>query len=59
MTETKPYDPAAEGTDDHKAKAFKDTAITLKRRLELMMALSLQSLDRLAIQKEVKGIGKA
>ena len=53
-------DPAAvEGPDDIKAKAFKDTAITLKRRLELMMALPLQSLDRLAIHKEVKDIGKA
>jgi arsenate reductase (thioredoxin) len=53
-------DPAAvEGSDDIKAKAFKDTAITLKRRLELMMALPLQSLDRLAIHKEVKDIGKA
>lgn len=53
-------DPAeVEGPEDVKAKAFKDTAITLKRRLELMMALPLQSLDRLAIHKEVKGIGKA
>jgi arsenate reductase len=51
-------DPAAvEGTDDAKAKAFKDTAITLKRRLELMMALPMASLSRLAIQKEVKDIG--
>ncbi len=51
-------DPAAvEGSDDAKAKAFKDTAITLKRRLELMMALPMASLGRMALQKEVKDIG--
>lgn len=53
-------DPAAvEGSDEAKAKAFHDTAITLKRRIELMMALPLASLDRLAIHKEIKDIGKA
>jgi arsenate reductase (thioredoxin) len=51
-------DPAAvEGTDEARAKAFKDTAITMKRRLELMMALPMASLGRLAIQKEVRDIG--
>jgi arsenate reductase (thioredoxin) len=53
-------DPAAvEGHDDAKAKAFHDTALTLKRRLELMMSLPLASLDQMAIQKQVKDIGKA
>ncbi len=53
-------DPAAvEGSDEAKAKAFRDIAITLKRRLELMLALPLASLDRLAIQREIKDIGKA
>ncbi|MBY0468352.1 MAG: arsenate reductase ArsC [Burkholderiaceae bacterium] len=53
-------DPAAvEGSDEAKAKAFHDTSITMKRRLELMMSLPLASLDRLAIQKQVKDIGKA
>lgn len=53
-------DPAAvEGSDEAKAKAFHDTAITLKRRIELMMALPLASLDRLAIHNEIKDIGKA
>jgi arsenate reductase len=51
-------DPAAvEGSDDARARAFKDTAITMKRRLELMMALPLASLGRLAIHKGVKDIG--
>lgn len=53
-------DPAAvEGSDEAKVKAFHDAVITLKRRLELMMALPLASLDRLAIHREVKDIGKA
>jgi protein-tyrosine-phosphatase len=53
-------DPAAvEGPDEAKTQAFHDAAITLKRRLELMMALPLASLDRLAIHREVKDIGKA
>ena len=51
-------DPAAfAGSDAQKAKVFWDTAIVLKRRLELMLALPLQSLDRLAIQREIRDIG--
>jgi arsenate reductase len=51
-------DPAVfEGTDAQKAKLFWDTAIVLKRRIELMLALPLRSLDTLAIQREVKDIG--
>ena len=51
-------DPAAvEGSDEVKTKAFRDTAITLKRRLELMLSLPLERLDRLALQHEVKNIG--
>lgn len=51
-------DPAAvEGSDAHKAKAFVDTAVALKRRIELMRALPLSSLDKLAIQREIKDIG--
>lgn len=52
-------DPAAvEGTEAHKAQAFMDAAITLKRRIELMLALPLQSLDGLALQREVDQIGR-
>ncbi|MBX9794176.1 MAG: arsenate reductase ArsC [Burkholderiaceae bacterium] len=53
-------DPAAvEGTDDEKARAFMDTAVTLKRRIELMLSLPIASLDRMAIQHELKQIGSA
>ena len=51
-------DPAAiQGTDEEKAKAFWDCAVTLKRRIELMLALPLASLDRLAIQRQIEDIG--
>jgi arsenate reductase (thioredoxin) len=51
-------DPAAfEGTEEQKAKVFWDTAVVLKRRIELMLALPMHSLDRMAIQREVKDIG--
>ncbi len=51
-------DPAAvEGTDEQKERAFWDTAITLRRRIELLLALPLRSLDRMAIQREIKDIG--
>jgi arsenate reductase (thioredoxin) len=52
-------DPAAvQGPDEMKRQAFRDTAITIKRRLELLMALPIRNLDALAIQREVKKIGK-
>lgn len=51
-------DPAAyEGTDEQKAKVFWDTAVILKRRIELMLALPLASLDRMALQREIRDIG--
>jgi len=51
-------DPAAfEGTDEQKAKVFWDTAVVLKRRIELMLALPLASLDKMAIQREIRDIG--
>jgi arsenate reductase (thioredoxin) len=53
-------DPAAvEGTDAEKAHAFMATAITLKRRIELMLSLPIRSLDSMAIQRELKQIGKS
>ena len=52
-------DPAAvQGSDAQKAKAFMDVAITLKRRIELMLSLPLASLDSLSLQREIDRIGK-
>jgi arsenate reductase len=51
-------DPAAfEGPEDRKAKVFMDTALALRKRIELMLTLPLERLDRFAIQREVKDIG--
>jgi protein-tyrosine-phosphatase len=52
-------DPAAvEGTDDEKRKAFSGTLMQLRRRIELFASLPMDKLDRLALEKRVKEIGK-
>ena len=52
-------DPAAVvGTDAQKAKAFMDTAIVLKRRIELMLSLPLEALAGLSLQREIDRIGR-
>jgi arsenate reductase len=51
-------DPAAvQGSDEVQHKAFVDALVTMKRRIELMLALPHASLDRMALQKQVKDIG--
>jgi arsenate reductase (thioredoxin) len=50
-------DPAAvEGDEAVHEKAFVDTFVMLQRRIRLMLALPLASLDRMAIQSEIKDI---
>jgi arsenate reductase len=52
-------DPAAvEDTEEGKRRAFMDTAVTLKRRIEFMLSLPMAKLERMAIQHEVREIGK-
>jgi arsenate reductase len=52
-------DPAAvAGSDEEKRKAFRSTAVTLKRRIDLMLALPMQTLDSMAIEHEIKDIGQ-
>jgi protein-tyrosine-phosphatase len=52
-------DPAAvEGTDEQKRRAFRDAATTLRRRIELFLALPLEKLDRLAVRRELAAIGR-
>ena len=52
-------DPAAfEGTDEDKVRLFAATAVTLRRRIDLMLSLPLKSLDAIAIQREISAIGK-
>ncbi len=51
-------DPAEfEGSDEQKAKVFWDTAVILKRRIELMLALPIASLDQMTIQRQMTDIG--
>jgi len=52
-------DPAAvTGSPDEVQRAFREAFVALDRRIGLFLSLPLQSLDRLAIQKEIDGIGK-
>ncbi len=52
-------DPAAAGgTEEEKAQAFLDAAITLKRRLDLFLSLPIDSLDSMSLRKQVSDIGK-
>ncbi len=53
-------DPAeVEGDDALKARAFKDTAVALRRRIELMLALPLERLEGMSLQREVDRIGRS
>ena len=51
-------DPAAfVGSEEDTSKQFRDTGVTLKRRIDLMLSLPIGSLDSMAIQRELKDIG--
>ena len=53
-------DPAAvKGTPDEIAKAFRDALNILHRRIDLLLALPLPTLDRLAVQQELGRIGQS
>jgi protein-tyrosine-phosphatase len=52
-------DPAAvEGTDVQKANAFREAALTLGRRIDLLISLPVATLDRLALGNKVREIGQ-
>lgn len=52
-------DPATvEGSFEKKAQAFLDAALLLKRRIELLLALPAQRLDAIALQREIRDIGR-
>jgi arsenate reductase len=51
-------DPSAvQGSESQKAQAFRDTAVILERRIKLMLALPLPTLDRMALRREIRSIG--
>jgi arsenate reductase (thioredoxin) len=52
-------DPAAvEGSELEQLEAFERTAIDLARRLELLAALPLEKLDRLALESQVRALAE-
>jgi arsenate reductase len=53
-------DPAAfEGPEQRKQQLFHDTALILKRRIELMLALPLEKLDAMSLRQAVRDIGQS
>lgn len=52
-----PDPSAADGSDAQKLHAFFETSLVLRRRIELLLSLPLDKLDRLAIQNEIGHIG--
>jgi protein-tyrosine-phosphatase len=51
-------DPAeVGGTDEVKLRAFRETLLTLGRRIDLLLALPVEKLDRLVLEREVRDIG--
>lgn len=51
-------DPAeVEGSDEVKLAAFRDTLLTLSRRVDLLLALPIEKLERLVLERRVKEIG--
>jgi arsenate reductase len=53
-------DPSAvAGSEAAKLRAFMATAVILKRRIDLMLALPLERLDALSLQHQLQDIGKA
>ncbi len=51
-------DPAeVAGSDDDKLRAFRETLMVLGRRLDLLLALPVEKLERLVLEREVRAIG--
>jgi arsenate reductase (thioredoxin) len=52
-------DPAkAQGTHEHVLQEFRNVGLLLRKRIELMLALPIAKLEKLAIQHEIEQIGK-
>ncbi|HXQ27671.1 MAG TPA: arsenate reductase ArsC [Gemmatimonadales bacterium] len=53
-------DPAeVEGDDAARRRAFRDAFVLLKRRIDLLLALPVEQLERLALEARVRAIGDA
>lgn len=53
-----PDPAAAQGTDEERRRAFKESFLILKRRIELFASLPMASLSRLALQQHLDKIGR-
>ena len=52
-------DPAeVVGTEEHRLRAFHDTVTYLSRRLDLMLALPFEKLERAALEIRLRAIGE-
>jgi arsenate reductase len=52
-------DPASvEGDDDTKRRAFREALQLISRRVDLMLALPVEKLERLALQERLRAIGE-
>jgi arsenate reductase len=50
-------DPAAvQGSEEERRAAFRDAFVTLRRRVELLIALPIDKLDRMARERELRAI---
>jgi arsenate reductase len=51
-------DPAAvEGAEEEKRRAFDDTLVLVSRRIDLLLALPVEKLSRLALEQRMQAIG--
>ncbi|RCS30601.1 arsenate reductase ArsC [Rhodanobacter denitrificans] len=49
---------AAEGDEEARRRAFEAAWLRLRRRIDLLLALPLEKLDRLALQQQLRAIGQ-
>ena len=53
-------DPAAvQGSEAQRERAFREAALAMKRRIDLMLALPLEKLDRMSTHQHIRDIGTA
>ena len=53
-------DPAGvEGTDDEKLRAFQEALTLISRRIDLLLVLPIEKLDRLVLEAQMEAIGQA
>src|SRR5260370_10140366 len=54
-----PGPAAVKGTGEEIERAFRDAFVVLDRRIGLFLSLPLSTLEQLAVQREIEGIGRS